>query len=734
MPGNKIIWIIDDNDTLRIAGEIEVLKKAGAGYDVVHHQSIAVAVEALRQDATLKIPKIIFFDALQGEEGKENGKAGYRNFLYMIQKLKESGISGLPEYVVFLSADERYADTCKELAEELDVMPSGNIVAIYRDAIEQVDYLLRKRPELRLRADYSDWSLNAFFNRMFGTDLPADEDAFDRYRVQHGILDAGQAIQYWQDGKISADQTLDLINKDNDCGDGTYVEYSANYKHVFFTNFKSLQEAKEIVFDKASGEDCHGYAAFTFEQVQELKRQGKAPVLILERFDFKLYEHISGLGGLVIVKAGNTGHIFLLAKGSKVPALIGAVDDIVLDQGVMGEKAGMLSEEGVIISYGDPVTMGCYKANLYKEHLYLRSDQNRDYVGDIPGIYCEAMTERGLPVMKFKANIDSLSQLDEAAGFRDGIGLVRAEHLAFADPKQLRALRRIFTGSGHDKKALNVFAERQRTQAAAIFERADWYNNHKKPENSYPVRIRLLDAPPEEFLTAQEVEQLSASIEPEDQRGVQMGLKKPELYRAQLEAVFRAYGDYLTTVKERENPAIVKLEIMIPMVKTLDEILAVDEMAAGTAEKFSIPQDRYRFGITLETMEAAKSVALLAPHIDFISYGTNDLTSAALNLSRSDHMDRERYCRLGLGDPFVRLHPGLINLIIYTAQKARAANPSIEIELCGAHAEDLASLKALFSVGLDGVSVPPSDRNRYALRADYELFAWRQYKKECSPA
>ncbi|MDD5587236.1 MAG: PEP-utilizing enzyme [Alphaproteobacteria bacterium] len=730
MPGNQIIWIINDAEHPQvIENEMDALETIGAGCNVLHYRRIQKAIDTLQENAEQKIPKIIFFDALKGDDEHGDREAGYKDFLYMVQKLKKSNIKLLPEYVVFMSANAKYADNCQELSDAHGIMPSGHIFATYRSSIYQASYILKKL-EARIRTHEVDWELNAFFNRAFGIDLPGDEDAYDQFRIHNGLLRGEDAVEYWGVKKITGAQALNIINQDNKCrGKDSFLEYSINWHEASFSDAENFRNKPKINFDKAGGEDRHGYAAFSIEEIRELKLQSKPPVLFTERFKYEWFPQLDNLAGLVIANGDHTDHIKIVAAACHVSALIGVKNNYVIDPGTPEKKGGIAAEE-IVITYGDRVTMNCKGKRLYADHLYLQPHIQYSHVRRIPAIYREAMNALNRPIMKFKANIDSLSQLEDAAQCEDGIGLVRTEHLAFADNEQRQALRQIFLSSGYEKMALNVFSSHQQKQATEIFEGAHYFNKYGKFENGYHVRIRLLDAPPEEFLEAEEVEALNTSIKPEDQRGVQMGLKKPNLYRRQLEAIFHAYADYLTMAQKENGPAVVNLEILVPMVRTLDELLTVKGMAAKAAEKAGVSQDSYTFGMMLETVEAAENINSLAPHVSFISFGTSDLTSVALRISRSNIRAR-KFCRK---DPFLTLHYDVTKLIIQTVRGARNANPTIEIELCGAHAEDLESLKALRPARLNAVSVPPSDRNFEALRADWGLYDWRQYQKECSCA
>jgi phosphoenolpyruvate-protein kinase (PTS system EI component) len=95
-------------------------------------------------------------------------------------------------------------------------------------------------------------------------------------------------------------------------------------------------------------------------------------------------------------------------------------------------------------------------------------------------------------------------------------------------------------------------------------------------------------------------------------------------------------------------------------------------------------------GAMIETPEAAASAALLARESDFLSIGTNDLTSATLGSDRF------------AGAAFA-YHPAVLGIVARCVRTAKAAG--IPLEVCGEAASDPLVAPLLVGLGVDELSV-----------------------------
>ena len=131
------------------------------------------------------------------------------------------------------------------------------------------------------------------------------------------------------------------------------------------------------------------------------------------------------------------------------------------------------------------------------------------------------------------------------------------------------------------------------------------------------------------------------------------------------------------------------LAIMIPMIRSLDEVSHVRGELAKAAK--AAGADPPPLGMMVEVAATAAAAAVFAPHVDFFSIGTNDLTA--------DILRRERAALL----PSSAAEAPVLAAI---AQVVRAAGQAgIPVSVCGDAAADEAVLPLLLGLGVRTVSV-----------------------------
>ena len=170
-------------------------------------------------------------------------------------------------------------------------------------------------------------------------------------------------------------------------------------------------------------------------------------------------------------------------------------------------------------------------------------------------------------------------------------------------------------------------------------------------------------------------------------RALRLCLTRPEIFRTQLRALFRAsaYG---------------KLGIMFPMVTSVWEVREAKKLCEEVKRDLKhegIPySEDVQIGIMIETPAAAVNSDRLAKEVDFFSIGTNDLTQYTLSCDRQNN-DLGRFY-----DPH---HPAVLRLIKLVVDNAH--KNGIWAGICGELGADLALTETFLAMGLDELSVTP---------------------------
>ena len=204
-----------------------------------------------------------------------------------------------------------------------------------------------------------------------------------------------------------------------------------------------------------------------------------------------------------------------------------------------------------------------------------------------------------------------------------------------------------------------------------------------------PVTIRTLDLGADKRTDGRAMQHDNVSPNPAlGLRAVRLCLHDVSLFRPQLRAILRAsaFGD---------------VRMMIPMLSSLDEMFRVLDLVQEVEAELTRAGQKFNpdmpIGGMIEVPAAAISADLFAPHLDFMSIGTNDLIQYTLAIDRVD--DAVSY----LYDP---LHPSVLRLIAMTIRAGKGAG--IPVAMCGEMAGDTRYTRLLLGLGLNEFSMHPS--------------------------
>ena len=347
----------------------------------------------------------------------------------------------------------------------------------------------------------------------------------------------------------------------------------------------------------------------------------------------------------VTVHGSVNSHTAILARTMGIPALIGT--QIPLDAQVDGKLAVVDGSNGAVYVDPDPEILSEMQRRRQEE------EEKKELLQQLKGK--ENITLDGKKVMLY-ANIGNIKDLatviQNDAG---GIGLFRSEFI-YLDKEEYPT----------EEEQFKIYKTVAETMAGKR------------------VIIRTLDIGADKKCSYFEMdEEENPAL---GYRAIRICLTRPEIFKTQLRALFRAalYGN---------------LAVMYPMITSLWEIKRIKEIAEEVKAELKEQNMEFRMpeqGIMIETPAAVMVSADLAKEVDFFSIGTNDLTQYTLAVDRQNPKLDEFY------DPH---HPAVLSMIRMTVENAHRAG--IWAGICGELGADLSLTKEFLAMGVDELSVSP---------------------------
>ncbi|MBK9131683.1 MAG: phosphoenolpyruvate--protein phosphotransferase [Gammaproteobacteria bacterium] len=377
---------------------------------------------------------------------------------------------------------------------------------------------------------------------------------------------------------------------------------------------------------------------------QDQRQYPERAVLVGEEITASMLAEVplDRLAGVVTVRGSGSSHVAILARSLGIPAVVGLSD----------LPVGRIDGRELIVDGDSGTLFVSPSAKVRAEYLVLAQEEERlaaelAELRDLP-----AITPDGIRIPLY-ANAGLLSDINPSLHHgAEGIGLYRTEF-----PFMIR----------------NRFPSEE--------EQRQIYRQVLEAYAPLPVTVRTLDVGGDKMLPYFPIHEENPFL---GWRGIRITLDHPEIFSVQLRAILRA------------SIGLNNLRLLLPMISDVSEvdealriIRRVHQELCGQGEAVTMPET----GIMIEVPSAIYQIDTLAPRVDFLSIGTNDLTQYMLAVDRNNTRVASLYDSL---------HPAVLRAmmqVVVTAQRCGRA-----VGVCGEMAGDPASALLLLGMGVSNLS------------------------------
>ncbi|MEX2548479.1 MAG: pyruvate, phosphate dikinase [Chloroflexota bacterium] len=486
-----------------------------------------------------------------------------------------------------------------------------------------------------------------------------------------------------------------------------------------------------------------GKAVFNADRAFEMAQQGEKVILVRIETSPDDFHGMAAAQGVLTARGGATSHAAVVARQIGKPCVAGCAS-LIIDYATKSARVN-----GLGFSEGEWISLDGTTGEVFVGALKTTQARFEDQA-ELQKVLEWADRARRLQVW---TNADKPEEAAMARRYgAQGIGLCRTEHM-FREGERLDIVRDAIlvafqaTRAKEKRDAGGTLSEEDATVIARFDDALGKLEKLQQGDfegifeamDGLPVVVRLIDPPLHEFLPNHsevlvEVTRMEATGVAKDDpkyleakellraidalkeqnpmlglRGIRLGLMIPDLIKMQTRAILNA------AIARKKAGGDPHPEIMIPLVGHVNELAAtraiLDVEAKAVQEAAGVEVD-FKFGTMIEVPRGALTADEIAPHAEFFSFGTNDMTQMAFGYSRDDAEGGFllNYVERGIlpANPFQTLDVSGVGQLVRTAvEKGRAARPGLEIGVCGEHGGDPASIAFFHEVGLDYVSCSP---------------------------
>tara|TARA_Y100000034_G_scaffold65035_1_gene78689 strand:- start:13542 stop:15881 length:2340 start_codon:yes stop_codon:yes gene_type:complete len=354
-------------------------------------------------------------------------------------------------------------------------------------------------------------------------------------------------------------------------------------------------------------------------------------------------------GDVLVTKMTNPDMVVTMQKASA----------IITDEGGITSHAAIVSRE-----MGIPAVVGTQEATLKLkegEIITINGFTGKIYKGKVS----EKIEKEILPVnIKTKTKIKVIIDLPSFAKRASRtelrkVGLLRIEGII-----------------AESEKHPNYFLEQNKIQD---YEELIFQGVKEISEYFDDLWVRTSDIRSDEFKNLKSSPKQKEANPMLGMHGIRYGLKNPEILKAELKAL----------KKISKNGK--KIGLLLPQIISVQEVKKVKEISK------EINFSDVKIGVMIETPASVQIIKELCEEgIDFVSFGTNDLTQYTLAIDRGNEQVQNIYNEM---------NPAVLKQLEYVLRVAKRNN--VETSICGQAGSKKEMVKFLVKKGIDSISVNP---------------------------
>ncbi len=373
---------------------------------------------------------------------------------------------------------------------------------------------------------------------------------------------------------------------------------------------------------------------------KEIDKVEKGDILVTTMTTPDMVPAMKRAAAIVTDEGGLTCHAAIVSRELGVPAVVGT------------KEATKVLKDGMI------VTVDGERGVVYEGAVEIEEEEKK--------VVAQVSAGKIITATEVKVNISIPEAAERAAQTgADGVGLFRIEHMVLGLEKHPMK----YIKDGEIEYYIQKLYEGMRKVVEAFYPRTVW--------------IRTLDAPTDEFRSMEGGEDEPIEANPMlGFRGIRRDLAEDIHFRAEMRAIKKLVDEGFTNVG-----------IMLPLVSNVEEV----RKAKRIALEEGLPLDKIEFGIMVETPASALIIEdLVKEGIDFISFGTNDLTQYTLAVDRNNE---------NVSYLFDETHPAVMKLIEHVINVCK--KNGVKTSICGQAGSYPHVVEKLVRIGIDSVSANP---------------------------